>query len=227
MFGELLGVWAAAVWQAMGEPATWSSPSLGRGAARCWPTRFACSARARNARRLSIALVETSPVLRETQSETLRGSPAPLQWCESIEDVPQGPLIVIANEFIDALPVRQLVRAGERLARALRRAQPTQAASPSARERRSCRTRFRTSLRAMRCSRRRHRRDAPRGLVPCSLDTRRAGQARAGRRAVRRLRPRRERHRRYAASRAPPSLRRPARRCRARPTSPLMSISPR
>ena len=60
---------------------------------------------------ISIALVETSPVLRETQANTLRGSPAPPQWCESIEDVPQGPLILIANEFIDALPVRQFVRA--------------------------------------------------------------------------------------------------------------------
>ena len=38
-------------------------------------------------------------------------SHAPIQWCETIEDVPQGrPLIVLANEFIDALPVRQLVR---------------------------------------------------------------------------------------------------------------------
>jgi NADH dehydrogenase [ubiquinone] 1 alpha subcomplex assembly factor 7 len=60
---------------------------------------------------ISIALVETSPVLRETQRETLRASSAPLAWYESLEGVPQGPLIVIANEFIDALPVRQFVRA--------------------------------------------------------------------------------------------------------------------
>jgi SAM-dependent MidA family methyltransferase len=62
--------------------------------------------------RIRIALIETSPVLRETQSATLSASPAPLQWCESIEDLPQGPLILIANEFIDALPVRQFVREG-------------------------------------------------------------------------------------------------------------------
>jgi SAM-dependent MidA family methyltransferase len=61
---------------------------------------------------MSIALIETSPVLCETQSRTLRGCPAPLRWYESIEAVPHGPLIVIANEFIDALPVRQMVRQG-------------------------------------------------------------------------------------------------------------------
>jgi SAM-dependent MidA family methyltransferase len=61
---------------------------------------------------ITIALVETSPVLRESQQERLRGSPAPLNWYGSLGEVPQGPLIVIANEFIDALPIRQFVRAG-------------------------------------------------------------------------------------------------------------------
>jgi NADH dehydrogenase [ubiquinone] 1 alpha subcomplex assembly factor 7 len=59
---------------------------------------------------LDIALIETSPVLRDVQGETLRGTPTPLNWFERIEDVPQGPLIVVANEFIDALPIRQMLR---------------------------------------------------------------------------------------------------------------------
>jgi NADH dehydrogenase [ubiquinone] 1 alpha subcomplex assembly factor 7 len=61
---------------------------------------------------VTIALVETSPSLRETQLAMLRGSPALPHWHDSIENVRQGPLIVIANEFIDALPVRQFVREG-------------------------------------------------------------------------------------------------------------------
>jgi NADH dehydrogenase [ubiquinone] 1 alpha subcomplex assembly factor 7 len=111
MFGELIGVWAVAVWQSMGEPARVILAELGpgRGTLMADALRvFRCVPKLLD--RLSIALVETSPVLREAQQETLRGSPAPLQWCESIEDVPQGPLILIANEFIDALPVRQIVR---------------------------------------------------------------------------------------------------------------------
>jgi SAM-dependent MidA family methyltransferase len=111
MFGELIGVWIAAIWQGMDEPLAVTVAELGPGRG----TLMADALRAwRSAPELldslSIALVETSPVLRETQQRALRASPAPLAWYESLDDVPQGPLIVIANEFIDALPVRQLVR---------------------------------------------------------------------------------------------------------------------
>jgi NADH dehydrogenase [ubiquinone] 1 alpha subcomplex assembly factor 7 len=110
IFGELIGAWAAAVWQGMGEPAI-AVAELGPGRG----TLMADALRAwRSVPKLldaaSIALIETSPVLRETQANTLHASPAPLGWYESLDDVPQGPLIVIANEFIDALPVRQFVR---------------------------------------------------------------------------------------------------------------------
>ncbi len=121
MFGELIGAWVAAMWQAMGEPRPAVVAELGPGrgtlmadALRAWrsvPKLLDC---------MSIALIETSPVLRDIQRETLRHSPAPLRWCERIEQAPQGPLIVIANEFIDALPVRQMRAARGRVARALR-----------------------------------------------------------------------------------------------------------
>jgi NADH dehydrogenase [ubiquinone] 1 alpha subcomplex assembly factor 7 len=60
---------------------------------------------------VSVALVETSPTLRTVQRDALKSAPAPAAWYAALEDVPPGPLIVIANEFIDALPVRQFVRA--------------------------------------------------------------------------------------------------------------------
>jgi SAM-dependent MidA family methyltransferase len=113
MFGELIGVWIAAIWQAMDEPRAVTVAELGPGRG----TLMADALRAwRSVPKLldsiSIALIETSPVLRTVQGETLRRSPAPLAWYESLEGMPQGPLIVIANEFIDALPVRQFVREG-------------------------------------------------------------------------------------------------------------------
>lgn len=113
IFGELIGIWVAAVWQSMGEPASVIVAELGPGRG----TLMADALRVfKTVPKLfdsvTVALVETSPVLREAQRGTLRGSPAKLQWCEAIEEVPQGPLIVIANEFIDALPVRQMVLQG-------------------------------------------------------------------------------------------------------------------
>lgn len=56
-------------------------------------------------------LVETSPTLRERQAEALRDRE--VHWHESLDTVPHGPIILVANEFFDALPVRQLVRRGD------------------------------------------------------------------------------------------------------------------
>jgi NADH dehydrogenase [ubiquinone] 1 alpha subcomplex assembly factor 7 len=113
IFGELLGAWAVAVWQSMGSPKEAVIAELGPGrgtlmadALRAWRSvpDFLGS--------ISVALVETSGALREMQKKTLRGSPAEIVWCERIEDVPLQPLILIANEFLDALPIRQFVRRG-------------------------------------------------------------------------------------------------------------------
>jgi SAM-dependent MidA family methyltransferase len=114
IFGELLGLWAVAVWQAMGEPSPIVMAELGPGRG----TLMADAMRAwwsvpKFLENVTVALVEMSPHLRETQRASLSDSPAPLHWHHSIDDLPKGPLIVIANEFIDALPVRQLVREGD------------------------------------------------------------------------------------------------------------------
>jgi len=115
IFGELLGLWAVTAWQSMGEPRPVVVAELG-------PGRGALMADALRAWRsvpdllanVTVALVETSPVLREIQHAALHGAPAPILWRDTLEEVPPGPLVVIANEFIDALPIRQLVwRQGE------------------------------------------------------------------------------------------------------------------
>ncbi len=109
-FGELLGLWAAFIWQAMGAPKPMVVAELG-------PGRGTLMADALRAWRrvpgllegTQIALIETSPVLRDMQRETLRNTPIPLRWFARAEDLPDGPLIVLANEFLDALPISQLV----------------------------------------------------------------------------------------------------------------------
>jgi NADH dehydrogenase [ubiquinone] 1 alpha subcomplex assembly factor 7 len=111
MFGELIGLWAAEVWQAMGEPSTLRLIELGPGRG----TLMADVLRAarvvagfRSA--LDVHLVEMSEVLTETQRRTLAPFARAVTWHESIEDLPAGPAIIIANEFFDALPVRHYVR---------------------------------------------------------------------------------------------------------------------
>ena len=114
MFGELIGVWLATAWRAMGAPEAINIVELGPGrgtlmsdalrALRALP-EFLDAAR--------VHLVETSPILREKQRETLAGAPAPIAWHDRIEQSPDGPLLLIANEFFDALPIRQHVKTPE------------------------------------------------------------------------------------------------------------------
>jgi len=112
MFGELLGLALAQAWLDQGRPAPFTLAELGPGrgtlmrdalrAARAVPG-FAEAAQ--------IVLVETSPVLRRIQAETLAGhAPA---WCDRAADLPDAPLFLVANEFFDALPIRQFIRAGD------------------------------------------------------------------------------------------------------------------
>jgi NADH dehydrogenase [ubiquinone] 1 alpha subcomplex assembly factor 7 len=111
MFGELIGLWAAAVWQAMGAPARLALVELGPGRG----TLMADALRAARvvpafAAALDVHLVEASPVLQRRQQETLAPLGVPLAWHRELAAVPDGALIVIANEFFDALPVHQAVK---------------------------------------------------------------------------------------------------------------------
>ena len=113
MFGELIGLWWAELWQRIGRPNPVWLVELGPGRG----TLLADALRAGRAQpgfleALRIALVEVSPALRARQAETLRSlalSAEPL-WLEHSGELPDGPLLLIANEFFDALPIRQFER---------------------------------------------------------------------------------------------------------------------
>jgi SAM-dependent MidA family methyltransferase len=59
---------------------------------------------------ITVHLVETSPVLREAQSQTLARAAKPVQWHLDFAETPPGPAFIIANEFFDALPIRHYVK---------------------------------------------------------------------------------------------------------------------
>jgi len=110
MFGELLGLWTASVWKAIGSPPVLRLIELGPGRG----TMMADALRALRVvpplyQALSIHLVEINPVLREKQQATL-SNVRNLAWHDDIDDVPDGPAIILANEYFDVLPIHQVVR---------------------------------------------------------------------------------------------------------------------
>ncbi len=110
-FGEVLGLWAAVCWQAMGapEPVLLAEAGPGRGTLMADALRATSRAAPTFASALRLHLIETSPRLRAEQARRLPGA----TWHESLETLPVGPLLLLANEFLDALPVRQFVRRPE------------------------------------------------------------------------------------------------------------------
>lgn len=113
IFGELIGLWCAHAWQKMKAPTIVRliEPGPGRGtlmvdmlrAARAVPGFLDA---------LDVHLIETSPTLREIQKKRLADALCPVSWHEQIETVPAGSTLLVANEFFDALPVRQFVFSG-------------------------------------------------------------------------------------------------------------------
>lgn len=112
VFGELIGLWCAVAWSAMGQPRPVRLIELGPGKGTLMADILRTIARAMPAlhEATEVHLVEASRPMREAQAERLAATTAqPPSWHASLGDVPDGPAIVIANEFLDALPIRQLV----------------------------------------------------------------------------------------------------------------------
>jgi len=109
-FGECLGLWAAVTWEAMGRPAPVLLAELGpgRGTLMADAWRAISQMAPGFAAAAQVALVETSPALIAAQQARLAGLPA--SWHLSADSLPPGPAIIIANEFLDALPIRQFIR---------------------------------------------------------------------------------------------------------------------
>ena len=114
MFGELIGLWAVECWTRLGSPARFALVEAGPGdgtlmsdllrAARLAPGFLAAA---------DLWLIETSAPLIEVQRCRLAAGPLQPRWADSLAALPAGaPVILIANELLDCLPVRQFVRTG-------------------------------------------------------------------------------------------------------------------
>jgi NADH dehydrogenase [ubiquinone] 1 alpha subcomplex assembly factor 7 len=111
MFGELLGLWSAAVWRQMGAPASVRLIELGPGRGTMMNDMLRAAYVMPDFRKaLAVHLVEMSPLLRHRQKQILGKLDIPTAWHDTLVEVPEGPAILVANEFFDALPVNQAVK---------------------------------------------------------------------------------------------------------------------
>ena len=109
MFGELIGFFFVNLWQQMGQPTSFTLLELGPGRGTLMQDALRAASRAdgfENA--LHLQLFDTNKLLRAEQEKRL-GSYSPY-WASDIDAVSDDPLFVVANEFFDALPIKQFVK---------------------------------------------------------------------------------------------------------------------
>lgn len=113
MFGEFIGLWAAECWGQMGAPHPVQLAELGPGTGRMMSDALRAGAAAPGfVEAAQLSLVEASPALKMVQGQTLATAPVQPRWVRQIDDIAQGPSLIVSNEFLDCLPIRQAVKMG-------------------------------------------------------------------------------------------------------------------
>jgi len=109
MFGEIIGAWLIEAWRLTGSPSPFRLVELGPGRGTLMADILRVAEKSQDfLKAASVNLVEMSEVLKTQQAKTLASIECEIQWRSSFSEVPGGPLLLVANEFFDALPVRQL-----------------------------------------------------------------------------------------------------------------------
>ena len=110
IFGEMLGLWLGQVWIDQGSPKNTHLMELGPGRGTLMADALRVLRRVPGfCDQVAVVLVEASPTLRDIQKARLEHSGARIRWTTHF-DMPDAPLLLIANEFFDALPIRQYVK---------------------------------------------------------------------------------------------------------------------
>lgn len=111
MFGELIGLWCVHEWDVLARPTPFALIELGPGTGALISDAWR-AARVRQEFRdgARIHLVETSTPLKAAQAHALREVGAAALWCDELENIAAAPSLIVANEFLDCLPIQQFVR---------------------------------------------------------------------------------------------------------------------
>ncbi|MGB0907171.1 MAG: class I SAM-dependent methyltransferase [Maricaulaceae bacterium] len=111
MFGEVIGLWCLQSWADMGKPEVLQLAELGpgRGILMSDILRSASLDPAFKTA-LNVTLIEASPALEAVQGQTLARANVPISWAADVSKIPDGPALIIGNEFLDCLPIRQFIQ---------------------------------------------------------------------------------------------------------------------
>ena len=113
MFGEVIGLWTVQAWRDLGAPERLDLIELGPGSGAMMSDVLRVLRVAPDAMAAArVTLVEASAALKMVQGRTLAEAPVQVAWANALERVAPGPCVILANEFLDCLPVRQAVKSG-------------------------------------------------------------------------------------------------------------------
>ena len=108
MFGEMIGIWCVDIWNQLGKPAQCNIVEYGSGLGTLMRDVLRTAEKSRAFYdAINVWIIDINPVLKAKQRELLNGN---INWVNGIHEIPQIPTIVIANEFFDALPIKQYVK---------------------------------------------------------------------------------------------------------------------
>ena len=111
MFGEVIGLWCIQTWQDMGRPKKVQVIELGPGRGIMMSDILRAAQLDKEfLEAITVTLAEASPALEAVQGKTLSTAPCPISWAPSLDKAPKGPAIIIGNEFLDCLPIRQFIQ---------------------------------------------------------------------------------------------------------------------
>lgn len=111
MFGEVLGLWVIQSWIDIGSPSRFSLAELGPGRGIMMSDMLRTIAQHPDCfKALHTYLIEASAALEAVQGKTLSDAACPVEWINDLSELPEQPTLVIGNEFLDCLPIKQLIQ---------------------------------------------------------------------------------------------------------------------